>query len=266
MEDPEPTSDIESDSDDEFSLDLLGEAYAKVIREQNGVDEIVVEDGDGEESSTRGELVAEKVARNAGGEDDYFEELEQDDAEDDDLACPVTPESIVESILFVGAPRGEKLTSKKIAAILRDVSPKEVTKIAKSLNRKYEKENCAYRVEIEGSNLRLKIADDLIEFQNEFNGRNKEFALSQAAIDVLAVVAYRQPTSREEIEKVRNRPVGGVLNQLVKRNLLVAVPNPDNGRQKLFQTTDRFLDLFHLESLEDLPQSHAPSDFDDFEG
>lgn len=248
--------------DDEFSLDQLSEAYAKVIRQQNDVDGTDLDPDPA--SVARGELVAEKVAR--GDElDDYFEDDADDSEEDDNAACPITPESIVESILFVGAPRGEQLTSRQIASLLRDVSPKEVAKIAKSLNEKYESENAAYRVDVDDGTLRLRIADDLLEFQNEHHGRNREFALSQAAIDTLAVVAYRQPISRDDVEKARNRPVGGVLNQLVKRNLLQTIPAPDKPRLKLYQTTDRFLDLFRLDSLYDLPQSHEVSELDEFE-
>lgn len=248
------------DENEEFSLDQLSEAYAKVIRQQSGEAE---QSDDDSEALARGELVAEKVAR--GDEpDDYFEDDPDDSEDDDNAACPITPESIVESILFVGAPRGEQLTSRQMAALLRDVSPKEVTKIAKALNKKYEAENAAYRVDVDDGAVRLRIADDLLEFQNEHHGRNREFALSQAAIDTLAVVAYRQPIGRDDIEKARNRPVGGVLNQLVKRNLLRTIPAPDKPRQKLYQTTDRFLDLFRLDSLYDLPQSHEVSELDDF--
>ena len=251
-----------AEPDEELSLDRLSEAYAEVLRQQNNNAESE------DHAPSRGELVADKVARGADGDEEDTEPVEDDDedfgdAPDDDSACPITPESIVESILFVGVPRGEKLTSKKIASVLRDVSPKEVRSIAKKLNDQYESENAAYRVETESDSIRLVVAKDLAELQNEFFGRNREVALSQSAIDILAVVAYRQPISRDEIEKARNKPVGAVLSQLVRRDLLTATPDESKPKRKLYQTTDRFLDLFHLTELADLPQSHDVSDFDE---
>ena len=250
------------DGDDELSLDRLSEAYAEVLRQQTGKDDDSEPGG-----PVRGELVADKLARDAEESED--EDSDDDDAEqdfdelpDDDTACPITPESIVESILFVGVPRGEKLTSKKIASVLRDVSPKEVRSIAKKLNEQYERENAAYRISLEDNNIRMIVAEDLGGLQNQFFGRNRQATLSQSAIDILAVVAYRQPIARDEIEKARNKSVGGVLNQLVRRDLLTTVADEAKPKRKLYTTTERFLDLFNLEDLADLPQTQDVSDFE----
>ena len=122
------------DDDDgvEFSLNQLSEAYAEVIEAQTGVKHTV---GVPEESESS---------------DDNTADAKSSSAVDDNAGCPISPESIVESILFVGAPRDVKLNSRKIAAALRDVSPKEVTKIVAELNRRYEKENAAYRIKADG--------------------------------------------------------------------------------------------------------------------
>lgn len=262
MADDENQDPVE-DEEQELSLDRLSEAYAEVLRQQQG-------DSDSE-TFGRGQLVTEKVAQEASDKDTVPDEVHADEEEqpeselDDNAACPITPESIVESILFVGVPRGEKLTSKKIASVLRDVSPKEVNAIAKKLNERYERENAAYRVSFESKSLSLVLAEDLGELQNEFFGRNREATLSQPAIDILAVVAYRQPVGREEIEKARNKPVGGILKQLVSRDLLSVDADKENPRKKLYRTTDRFLDLFRLTELADLPQAHDVSELDEFE-
>ena len=258
----EENLETEEDDEQELSLDRLSEAYAEVLRQQAGESE--------ESSSGRGQLVAEKVAREASGEesepeDALVDEEQLEKEKDDNAACPITPESIVESILFIGVPRGEKLTSKKIASVLRDVSPKEVRAIAKKLNEQYESENAAYRISFDSKSLRMVLAEDLNELQNEFFGRNREATLSQAAIDILAVIAYRQPIGREEIEKARNKPVGGILKQLVSRDLLSIDVDTENPRRKLYRTTDRFLDLFRLTELADLPQAHDVSELDEFE-
>lgn len=261
--DTDSNHDAEEDFEDELSLDRLSEAYAEVIRQQANPDAA-------DEGQSRGELVANKIARDKADQDgDGDDEADQAqttaDEADDNSACPITPESIIESILFVGTPRGEKLTSKQIASVMRDVSPKEVLAVAKQLNEKYEQEDAAYRIKTESDSIRMVIADDLLGFQNEYYGRNREVSLSQSAIDILAVVAYRQPISRDGIEKARNKPVGGVLKQLIRRDLLTTVPDADQPKRKLYRTTQRFLELFHLSELEDLPQSHDVSDVEDFE-
>ena len=107
------------------------------------------------------------------------------------------------------------------------------------------------------------LAEDLTGLQNEFLGRNRVATLSQSAIDILAIVAYRQPISRDEIEKARNKAVGGVLKQLVRRDLLTTVPDKAKPNRKLFRTTKRFLDLFNLDELADLPQTQDVSDFEE---
>ena len=231
-EDFEP---IESDEEhEEFSLEQLSEAYASVIEEQTGVRPIIVSRDD-EESSEANEI-------------------------NDDFACPISPESIVEAILFVGAPEGEKLTSRSIAGILRDVSAKQVTKIVHGLNEKYAQEDAAYRVQIDGGTFALILDPELGDFQNEYYGRNKEVRLSQAAIDVMAIVAYNQPTTKELVEKIRGKPSGSVLAQLVRRELIVVEQAEEKPRTKYYRTSERFLDLFQLESIADLPQTHDVSD------
>ena len=257
----EEEHEIEEEGEEELSLDRLSEAYAEVLRQQSGVE------ADGEPQS-RGELVADKIARAEIEAAEALEEPdpdEEEDSADDNAACPITPESIVEAILFVGVPRGESLTPKRIASVMRDVSPKEVRKIAEKLNEKYEQENSAWRLKVESDSIRMVIAEDLAPLQNEYFGRNREVSLSQSAIDTLAIVAYRQPISKDEIEKASNKSIGGVLNQLVRRDLLTTIPDEKKPRRKLYQTTNRFLDLFQLTELADLPQSHDASEFSEFE-
>jgi segregation and condensation protein B len=91
-----------------------------------------------------------------------------------------------------------------------------------------------------------------------FYGRVKEAKLSQAAIDVLAVVAYNQPLTRPEIDRLRNAASASLLSQLVRRGLL-RVERPDQKpREPIYYTTERFLELFHLQSLDELPRSQDP--------
>ena len=237
--------------EEEFSLDQLSQAYADVLRTRSG--------GKPDESLDS----TDEIDPEDASDDVEIETPTKTTDVDDNSGCPISPESIIESILFVGAPKDVKLNSRKVAAVLRDVSPKEVTKIVRELNAKYEKENAAYRIESDGGVFKMILDPKLVDFQQHFFGRNRQVRLSQAAIDVMAIVAYNQPVTREQVDKIRGRPSGSVLNQLTRRQLVFVEPGETNSKIKYYSTTDRFLDLFQLEELADLPQSHDVSDMEE---
>lgn len=244
----------------ELSLAELSEAYASVLKQNQSEDagEIESEDdfsdqADASDAEPPSEATTKKVVAPT---------IQEMDAADN-ASCPISPKSIIESLLFVGAPAGEKLRLKKIAALMRDVSPKEVKKTIGELNKEYEQRNAAFRVVDEDGNYKLQLCEDLIAVQNFFFGRNKAAKLSQGAIDVLAVVAYNQPVSKTKVEKIRKRPSGSVLSQLLKRNLIVVAEEDESVKEKRYQTTDRFLELFGLETLNDLPQTSVVSDLEE---
>ena len=243
-------ADDNDDFEEEFSLDQLSQAYAEVLRTRAG------------ESADPEDKPLDPLPPQDDELDDESAESESPQL-DDNAACPISPESIIESILFVGCPKDIKLNSRKIAAILRDVSPKEVTKLVREINARYEKEEAAYRIESDGGVFKMILDPKLLDFQQDFYGRNRQVRLSQSAIDVMAVVAYNQPATRDQIEKIRRKPCGGVLSQLVKRELLSVVPGETDPKIKYYSTTDRFLDLFSLEEIADLPQSHEVSDIEE---
>ncbi|NQU25829.1 MAG: SMC-Scp complex subunit ScpB [Candidatus Nealsonbacteria bacterium] len=114
---------------------------------------------------------------------------------------------------------------------------------------------CPYRAVREGGGYRLALHKAFHGLRNRFYGRVREARLSQAAVDVLALVAYHQPVDSEQISRMRGKPGSHVLSQLVRRGLL-RIERPDPTRRTAtYWTTDRFLELFSLETLEDLPQS-----------
>ena len=91
--------------------------------------------------------------------------------------------------------------------------------------------------------------------RERFYGRVRETKLSQVAIDVLAVVAYNQGISRQEIDAMRDHSSGFILSQLVRRQMLLLEGTEDKPRKSIYFTTDRFLQVFGLDNIEDLPQA-----------
>jgi segregation and condensation protein B len=87
------------------------------------------------------------------------------------------------------------------------------------------------------------------------HGRSRQVRLSVAAIEVLAIVAYKQPATVRAIDAIRGVDSGPILRQLRRRNLIeTAEPDPQDHRSERFKTTKRFLQLFQLDSLDGLPR------------
>jgi segregation and condensation protein B len=101
----------------------------------------------------------------------------------------------------------------------------------------------------------MTLRDDFSKLRDRFYGRIREARLSQAAVDVLAIVAYRQPVTAQQIAALRGKPSPRLLSQLVRRGLLEIHRPADRRDLAEYRTAERFLALFRLGSLGDLPQS-----------
>ncbi len=172
-----------------------------------------------------------------------------------EAACEVSPRTILEAMLFVGHPENQPLTSENVAALMRGVRAHEIDELVVELNQSYDEEGCPYRIESVGAGYRMALRDEFHSLRDVFYGRVKAAKLSQAAVDVLAIVAYKQPMTREDVDALRGRPSGSLLAQLVRRQLLRVERSHDQPRTPRFCTTERFLQVFGLQGLRDLPQS-----------
>lgn len=177
-------------------------------------------------------------------------------------ACSVSPKSILEAILFIGHPENEPLPAQHIASLMRGVKSAEIEQLVAELNSDYDEQGAAYWIESLTAGYRMVLRSQLHSLRERFYGRIREIRLSQAAIDVLAVVAYSQPITRHEIDELRGRPCGTVLTQLVRRQLLRIHRDEQRPRHVVYHTTDRFLQLFGLDSLEELPRAQLASGLD----
>jgi segregation and condensation protein B len=162
-------------------------------------------------------------------------------------------------MLFVGTPDHAPLTSQGVASLMRGVRPAEVDELVRELNEQYAANRCAYKIESAADGYRLVLRDEFAGLRDRLHGRIRQARLSQAAIDVLALVAYHEPLTSDEVSKKRGRPSGPILTQLVRRQLLRIERPAEAPRTPRYFTTRRFLDLFGLESLSALPRSQ---DFD----
>lgn len=174
------------------------------------------------------------------------------DEEDD--GPPANPKTILEAMLFVGAAENDPISAEHAADLMRGVTPDEIADHVRELNEQYETDGCPYQVKQESEGYRLVLRSEFDDVRNRFYGRVREAKLSPAAIEALAIVAYRQPITGEEVNRIRSAPSGHLLSQLVRRMLLrIDREEQQDARHPHYRTTDRFLELFGLRSLDDLP-------------
>ena len=165
-------------------------------------------------------------------------------------------ETIIESMLFVGNRENRPLGADQIAEKFRNVSIEEVAQAVVLLNEQYRERNCPYTIVSERGGYRMVLRSEFESVLTNFHGKIRETRLSQQAIDTLAVVAHRQPVTAEEIQRIRRQSSTTVLNQLVRRNLLkISREMQDKKSVVRYHTTSRFLELFQIESLDDIPKA-----------
>ncbi|MDR0704227.1 MAG: SMC-Scp complex subunit ScpB [Planctomycetaceae bacterium] len=190
--------------------------------------------------------------------DNSLPETETISAMDAELEQTVdlNPRTILEAMLFVGNRDNRPLSAFRAAEKMRNVAPEEIDDAVMALNRHYQQFGCPYVIVKESDGYRMVLRSEFDPILAKFYGKIREAKLSQQAIDTLAVVAYRQPISADNVQKIRRQPSSALLNQLVRRGLL-GVEREIRNKKKimLYRTTNRFLELFQLDSIDDLPIS-----------
>jgi segregation and condensation protein B len=175
-------------------------------------------------------------------------------------AVAVTPRMIVEGTIFIGSENGRPISSAEIAAHMRNVTPAEVDAFVAELNDAYQRDGAAYRIATDAAGYCMQLREDLASVRERCRGQQRAAKLTPSTLEVLSVVAYRQPVTSEEINKLRGTQSYAILAQLVRRKL-VCVERPASGsRASRYRTTDRFNKLFNVGSPSDLPRSEDLED------
>jgi segregation and condensation protein B len=169
--------------------------------------------------------------------------------------CEISPRSVVEAMLFVGRPDDQSFSAREMAAAMRGVGPAEIEAAVADLNAAYERDAAPYEIVGSAEGLRLALRSDLHRMRDKLNGRTREAKLTPAAVEVLSIVAYNQPTTVEAINEFRGTNSGAVLQSLVRRKLVRIDRGDDRSEPPQYSTTDRFLRLFRLENLSALPRN-----------
>jgi segregation and condensation protein B len=150
------------------------------------------------------------------------------------------------------------LTARRLVqlATLADIA--EAKALIEQLNAAYDRDGTAFRVERVASGYRLLTRPQYALWLGKVHHRQADLKLSPPALETLAILAYRQPTTRADIESIRRVQCADMLKQLMDRGL-VRIGGEENtlGRPFLYETTRQFLELFGLRDLDDLPHAET---------
>ncbi len=161
-----------------------------------------------------------------------------------------TIKSAFESLMFVW---GEPLDA-KTAAELFNISNKEAYDYFTELKEEYDREGRGIRIREINKSFQLVTSSENVEYIERLCTPVREKRLSQQALEVLAIVAYRQPVTKGEIEAIRGIRCDRVLEGLMKRDLVQEAGRSSAiGRPILYGTTDAFLKHFGFQNLKELP-------------
>ncbi len=171
--------------------------------------------------------------------------------------CDLRPETsepfkhIVEALLFVA---DEPLSASKIAQTVTGLDAREVRRLIDQLRSEYEAEGRPFTIEELAGGYRMLTRSEFHPYLKVLFRQPREVRLSSAALEALAIVAYKQPLNRAEVEAIRGVDCSGVLQRLLEYRLIKIVGRSEElGRPLLYGTTREFLEHFGLGSIRDLP-------------
>jgi len=149
----------------------------------------------------------------------------------------------------------EPLTTRRLAVVVGLEDATEARRLVRKLQSLYEQEGSAFQVEELAGGFQLLTRPQYHPWLTRLRRTGLDLKLSSAARETLAIVAYRQPIMRADIEAVRGVQCGDILRMLMEKGLVRIVGRHDSlGRPVLYGTTKKFLRLFGLRSLKDLPR------------
>lgn len=212
-------------------------------------------------------VTVEPVSEEAMTEDAVSEEtseepssegkLKEQQADSDRAEQTVLPldtgrgEAILEGLLFIVGDDG--LTAEQAAAVL-DIEPSRVEDLFEALQKKYTDDQYGIEIANYGGTYRFLSKAFVHDYAKKLFQISKEATLSQAALETLAIIAYKQPITRVEIEEIRGVGADMMLRKLLARDLIRESGRSDApGRPILYEVTPEFMDSFKLLSLDELP-------------
>lgn len=167
---------------------------------------------------------------------------------------------IVEAVILASP---EPVAPTRIAELIPRCNPSQVRGFVKELNAEYEEQRRAFDIWEVAGGFQLRSLPEFAPYLKQLK-KTRALRLSPAALETISIVAYRQPVTRAEIEHVRGVDAGAVLRSLLERHLLrIAGHREVPGRPIVYATSRRFLEVFGLAKLGDLPALRELAELDE---
>jgi segregation and condensation protein B len=188
-----------------------------------------------------------------GPVDESPEEIEEDDdSQGPRLAMPADTRLLEALLLSTHHP----LTAGRLAELMDLPATKPVKQGIKDLNAQYDESHRAFRIEQVAGGYQILTLPEFGDDLKKLHQREIDAKLTKAALETLAIIAYKQPILRADIEAIRGVACGETIRNLMEKRLVnIAGRAEEPGRPILYGTTKRFLEVFGLNTLKDLPQS-----------
>jgi len=170
--------------------------------------------------------------------------------------------SAIESILFVW---GEPISLGRIAKIL-EIKAKDAKSILEDMMLAYQQEQRGFQIIEMDKHYQLCTLKENYAYIEALCDTSKSKGLSNSALEVLAIVAYKQPLTKIDIEQIRGVNSDAAMQSLIDRDLVTVLGRLEKiGRPQIFGTTNQFLKTFGLKDLKDLPPLEAFKDFSEYQ-
>jgi segregation and condensation protein B len=159
---------------------------------------------------------------------------------------------IIEGLLYVMGDEG--ITYNKLLEIL-EIEESKLTEVLDILKKTYENETRGFRLEILGNKYKLTTKKEHSKYFEKLIENNRKDELSQSALETLAIIAYKSPITRSQVDEIRGLDSAYQIKKLMYRNLIKEAGKSDlPGRPILYTVTDQFLDYLGLSSINELPE------------
>ena len=159
---------------------------------------------------------------------------------------------LVEALLFLG---GAPLSVSRACEAVRGLTPEQFAEAVAMLNRDYRAQGRPYHVQPREGGFEMALRPAFRDVRERLQGGQREARLSPPALDALALVAYRQPVTLADVDGLRGSDSRAALRQLVRLGLVAVQRGDGAGQEVAYVTTSRFLRLFGLRGLDDLPRT-----------
>ena len=165
---------------------------------------------------------------------------------------PETLKQVIEALIFAS---DVPISAVQIKQYIEDVTVSQIQKVVDELNLEYKQTNRAFSIIKVANGFQMVTRDAYSQWVSKLFQRRRKQKLSQAGLETLSVIVYRQPVSKTEMDAIRGVNCDGVLRTLLERKLITIAGRAEGpGRPLLYKTTAEFLRYFGVNTLKDLPK------------